>query len=84
MTSFNLIAAPKNRSRRLNMTFFAQSGIPVSQILKIGKKVWLNAKFIFEVREMFRHLDERTIATHAPIAKSEDFSFIVDDQKQVI
>ena len=51
----------------------------MSQILKIGKKVWLNVKFIFEVREMFRHLDERTIATHAPIAKSEDFSFIVDD-----
>ena len=74
MTSFNLIAAPKNRSRRLNITFFAQAGIPVSQILKIVKKVWLNAKFTFEVREMFR-----TIATHAPIAKSEDFSFIVND-----
>ena len=81
MTSFNLIAARKNRSTRLNITFFAQAGIPVSQILKIVKKVWLNAKFTFEfeVREMFRHLGERTIATHAPIAKSEDFSFIVND-----
>ena len=51
----------------------------MSQILKIGKKVWVNAKFIFEVREMFRHLGERTIAAHAPIAKSEAFSFIVND-----
>ena len=79
MTSFNLIAARKNRSTRLNIAFFAQAGIPVSQILKIVKKVWLNAKFTFEVREMFRHLGERSIATHAPIAKSEDFSFIVND-----
>ena len=53
--------------------------MPVSQTLKIGKKVWVNAKFIFEVREMVRHLGERIIAAHAPIAKSEDFSFIVDD-----